>query len=329
MYRGVVAMPLTVHLVNPMWDAFGGSERRTRDLARLLARHAPEGCDVRVWSDQAVDPRIASELEIERVGPDHPRGGVLVIVGVYFPLGTWIQRARPERVIMVVNTPNPRVAQSKMLRLIGVTGSPVEIVYASHQLAGGFGWPGVVEDSPIDIDWFRPSSGRTDRPFTVGRLSRDAPSKHHPEDPALYARLLDAGVRVRVMGGRSLAGRWDPRVELVEVGTEEARAFLWTLDALVYRTAPTLFEAYGRVVVEAMACGLAVVCGRRGGYTETVRDGVDGFLFDTSEEAFEIVMRVARDEHLRTTTGRAARTRVEALRGGLGESLAAFYFRTT
>lgn len=319
-------MPTTVHLVNPMWNAFGGSERRTRDLAKALARHAPDGCDVRVWSEHAVDPRIATEVKIEPVGREHPRGGVLVVVGVYFPLGTWIQRARPERVVMIVNTPNVGLGQMKLILLIAATGLPIEIVYASDQIAEMFGWPGVVQESPIDLDHFSPAPFRADRPFTIGRLSRDDAAKHHPEDPALYARLVDAGVRVRVMGGRSLAPTCDARVELLEPGAEDARTFLRSLDAFVYRTAPTFLEASGRVVTEAMACGLPVVCGRPGGFTETVRDGVDGFVFDTTDEAFERVMRLAREDASRRAIGDAARARVVAMRAGLGERLARFYF---
>ena len=49
------------------------------------------------------------------------------------------------------------------------------------------------------------ASGLACRPFTVGRVSRDALDKHHPEDPALYRMLASRGLRVRIMGGTCLA----------------------------------------------------------------------------------------------------------------------------
>jgi hypothetical protein len=41
----------------------------------------------------------------------------------------------------------------------------------------------------------------------------------------------------------------------------------------------------GRVVTEAMACGLPVVCHESGGYAEIIEHGRNGFLFDTQQEA--------------------------------------------
>lgn len=92
-----------------------------------------------------------------------------------------------------------------------------------------------------------------------------------------------------------------------------AEEFLQSLDCFLYRTSPRWVEPSGRVVVEAMACGLPVVCHRSGGYSEYIEHGEDGFLFDSQFEALRLVMKLARDEGLRRSIGKAARRKAESL----------------
>ena len=54
---------------------------------------------------------------------------------------------------------------------------------------------------------------------------------------------------------------------------------------------------------EAMACGLPVVCGRRGGYADYIVHGVNGFLFDTSEQAVALILKLRDDAALRARIG--------------------------
>jgi glycosyltransferase involved in cell wall biosynthesis len=65
--------------------------------------------------------------------------------------------------------------------------------------------------------------------------------------------------------------------------------------------------------MEAMATGLPVVAGARGGYNERLRHGVDALQFHCTDEAIEHVMALAhnRDEALRI--GAHARRRAVAL----------------
>ena len=68
---------------------------------------------------------------------------------------------------------------------------------------------------------------------------------------------------------------------------QKARLFLLELDCFFYRTSEKYHEAWGRVVTEAMACGLPIVCHDRGGYAEIIDHGRNEFLLDTQEEALE------------------------------------------
>jgi glycosyltransferase involved in cell wall biosynthesis len=60
-------------------------------------------------------------------------------------------------------------------------------------------------------------------------------------------------------------------------------------------------EPFGRVLVEAMACGVPVVASRSGGVPEIVRDGKDGILVEPGEAGLmaEAISRVLEDDDLK------------------------------
>jgi D-inositol-3-phosphate glycosyltransferase len=71
---------------------------------------------------------------------------------------------------------------------------------------------------------------------------------------------------------------------------------------------PSLYESFGMVALEAMACGTPVIASRVGGLTFTVRDGETGFLVPEKDpkalaEKLELVLT---DECLRRRLGRRA-----------------------
>lgn len=76
---------------------------------------------------------------------------------------------------------------------------------------------------------------------------------------------------------------------------------------------PSQNEPFGRVLVEAMACGVPVIATRGGGVPEIVRDGKDGLLVDPgrADEMAEAILRVLGDDILRAELTDSARTRAE------------------
>jgi UDP-glucose:tetrahydrobiopterin glucosyltransferase len=85
------------------------------------------------------------------------------------------------------------------------------------------------------------------------------------EDPAYWARVR-AGVPAGVLDHRGF------------VATGELQAELGRCQALL--VTPRWVEAYGNVVAEALAVGVPVICYRRGGPPELVRDGRTGFVVE-------------------------------------------------
>ena len=213
-----------------------------------------------------------------------------MFVGAYFRLGSWLRLLKPHRLILIHNTPDFANLEEFLVSLkrAGIAMQP-EIVYAAAWMREMTGLPGLVHTSPIDLSRFKPASPATrqQRPFTVGRLSRDIAAKHHPDDVALWREIADQGIRVRLMGATCIADKLNHSlIEILPAGAEPAESFLQTLDAFVYRTNDRLFfEPSGRVVLEAMACGLPVVVGEKGGFQEAVVEGINGFYFSTNATA--------------------------------------------
>ena len=304
-----------IHLINPLSDPAGGSERRTAALYALLRDHA----DVRLWSRGEPAPHFAAELPIRRIRVERlafPKTGTFVFVGVYFRLGRWLRLTRPSRIILICNTFQRAELEYRLRHFEGILGRPPELVYTSDLVRDWSGHPGTVEVSPIDISRFSPAPPRAGQMFTIGRLSRDAPLKHHSGDAALYRRLAEQRCRIRVMGASDVlraAIMGNPAIDLLPSCAVEASAFLQRLDCFFYRTSEEWPEPWGRVVIEAMACGLPVVGHRSGGYAAIIDHGRNGFLFDSDDEAEAILLALKADPELRRRIGSAARATIESL----------------
>ena len=303
-----------VHLVNPLWDPSGGADWRTIDTWRLLRQHARVG----LWTEYEPSAVFTRDYPVQRIRPlslQIPRGGTLAFIGTYFRIGHWTRLASFDRVLILYNTDQPdRLA--KNLQRLARAGHEVGVVYTSQALRQLHGGHGEVLESPIDVQRFHPSrEPRIARPFTVGRLSRDLRSKHHEEDPLLWRALALAGCRVRLMGATCLTGELagHPGIEVLPAGAEDPATFLRSLDCFVYRTSARWFEAYGRVVMEAMATGLPVVAGERGGYVEQLLDGTTGHVVSSTAEAVARVLALAGDRERAAGLGNAARRRAFAL----------------
>jgi glycosyltransferase involved in cell wall biosynthesis len=94
---------------------------------------------------------------------------------------------------------------------------------------------------------------------------------------------------------------------------EDMRPWCRTASVLVM---PAENESFGRVVVEAMACGVPVVAVRSGGVPEIVRDGLDGFLVPPGDIAgiAGAALKILKDADLRSQLSESALERAECFR---------------
>ena len=328
-----------IHLISSLWRLHTGSALRTLHLFDELKDHA----DVHLWTERpSVPQEIRKKYPVKRIVPERfefPKTGTFVFVGSFSPIGPWHRYTYPRRVVLVHNSDKATARRfRRKLRQLSKGGRrEVEVVYASELSKRSAGnHPGFVQASLIDLNRFVPSASKkpsesASAGFTVGRLSRTDYFKHHPDDPALYRQLVDHGCRVRIMGpSPHLEARLSglQSIELLPAYAQDARLFLQGLDCFFYRTSENFLEPSGRVVTEAMACGLPVVCHNQGGYTEWIDDGRNGFLFDTQQEALEILLKLKEDPALRERVGKAARRSAEELfSDAVRSQIVEFYLR--
>lgn len=132
------------------------------------------------------------------------------------------------------------------------------------------------------------------------------------------ARLGDPRVVVWVIGGddpapyRRLASRLGVADRLQFLGHRaHVRPYFQAADAFVL---PTEYEAFGLVILEAMACGRPVVTSRRAGAAELIADEREGMLVDDPhdlEELVSVLRRLVDDGDRRSAMGAAGRRRAE------------------
>ncbi len=77
---------------------------------------------------------------------------------------------------------------------------------------------------------------------------------------------------------------------------------------------PSEMESFGLAALEAMACGVPVVCSRVGGISEVVRDGAEGFLAPVRdiETMAQQTLEIFHNPDLQQRMGQAARARALA-----------------
>lgn len=201
----------------------------------------------------------------------------------------------------------------------------------------------------VDADRFRPRDRAAcrhalgiepDRPVLlwVGRLEKlkgvdiliDALAQLEEADPLLLAVGGDGGAgELRAeLEARARAAGLAANVRFTgAVAHEELPAWYAAADVCV---APSYYESFGLVAVEAMACGTPVVASRVGGLVSTVTDGVNGYLIpwrcpEPFAEKLEVLIR---NPELRANFARAARRSAERFRwDGIARRVAALYGR--
>jgi tetratricopeptide (TPR) repeat protein len=299
----------TVHVVNKFEQPRGGSELHAMDLAEQIGRYTT----TKLWAPEMPHPDFTSRHGVSHIDPStgvYPRGGVLVFVGIYFDLARWIGHVKPDRIIFLYNTFEAPSLFTRIEEAWQKTGVRPELLYCSDMMGHETGLPGRFEPSPTDLELFSPTPDPrpSARPFTLGRHSRDVPEKHGRDDWRVYQQVSTLGGESMVLGGSCMSRAFPPirGLHLLKARSTGIPEFLRGLDAYFYRTS-TWIEPWGRVVIEAMACGLPVLVHSAGGYAQAVKHEVNGLLFDTSEEAVRLVRRLVEEPELRLRLGQEAR----------------------
>ena len=304
-----------IHLFNGFMNPYGGSERETLAFYSLLKKHG----NVYLWATSSRASRdLLSSYPIKRISLINcsiPRGGVYIFLGAHWRNKYWtLFLVKPIRLIYVFNTFHPRIADLIKKHPFWLRWPKSEVVLISNFQSKILNINGVIHPSPIDISRFTVGARNETGVFTIGRLSRDDYQKHNIEDVELYKKWLGLGHKILIQGGSFLRDQLPKHGNLLltQEGAMPAERFMNQLDVFYYRSG-THVETFGRVVFEAMASGVPVVCFYYGGYAEHIRHGENGYLFKTSHEAQEIIQILYSDVALRRRIGMAGRITVEKM----------------
>lgn len=167
-------------------------------------------------------------------------------------------------------------------------------------------WPDVVKYAPrslpytvhnaVDMDSFTFAPWPEEPPYRIGIVANFAPFKRHED----FLRMAAEMVRSRqdlefwIVGDDTEgSGRRMVLEQLAgELGITSYIRFLGhrsdipdIIRQLHLLVVPSQFEPFGRVVIEAMACGRPVIGSRDGGIPEIIEDGKTGSLVEVGDHA--------------------------------------------
>ncbi len=174
----------------------------------------------------------------------------------------------------------------------------------------------------VDADHYHPADDEEKKDsfvLFVGRIGKEkklevlieAAPKILEEFPELDFEIIGKGLHKNwyqnLVKERGLEDKFNFRGYVAE---EELVKSYQNCDVFVI---PSDTETQGLVALEAMACGSPVVGARAGGLKYTISHGSDGFLFSpgSTSELSKYVIKLLKNEEMRTEMGRKAREKAE------------------
>lgn len=304
-WHRVVSIP-GPHLIQYMWWFGANTLQRWWDVRfRKLSPDLVFSPGINAWDADVIQVHIVFEEFYQRVTPqlllrDAPPASwpLLLHRRLYYGLIRWLES---------------RIYRRKPVYLAGVSGMVVA------QLGAHFGrYDAVSVPNGVDIKCFEPQA----------RLQRRSAARADFNlSPETFVLLL-IGNDWRKKGLQTLIEALnkcrDLRIQLLVVGRDDVRPFEAAIrrlgihdrvrflapseDVMQFYAAadayagPSLEDAYGLPVIEAMACGLPVITSTNAGVSEIITDGLNGFLLRDSTDAAELsglIRRLFYDPSLR------------------------------
>jgi glycosyltransferase involved in cell wall biosynthesis len=216
--------------------------------------------------------------------------------------------------------PPVRWMRSRVLRKAAFVAARSD---TAAQLARSWGARGEVEFAPHAVPLWDDVPAPAARPFTVGYAGRLVPSKGLG-DLLAAVRRLQAPVELVMIGDGETRAELDgqeipgSRVRILDgLSHEQMAAGYAQLDvlALPSHTTPTWKEQFGRVIVEALWCGVPVVGSDSGEIPWLIELTGGGLVFPEGDDArlAEQLQRLREDPALRKELAARGRAQVERL----------------
>lgn len=216
--------------------------------------------------------------------------------------------------------------EKKVLRSVDYAIMGTESAAEVWQQKGYTGTWTVIPQFGVDTELFSPASDTVTeaRPVHIGFMGRLWIGKGADLLLKALADLLDLEWRLDLIGSGPELGALQAQVQALGLAervhftpwlpSTEMPQRMRQLDILVIpsRTRKTWKEQYGRVIVEAMACEVAVIGSDSGAIPDVI--GEAGLIFPEDEQAALALQlrRLVEDAHLRETLAKKGRQRVLA-----------------
>jgi glycosyltransferase involved in cell wall biosynthesis len=186
---------------------------------------------------------------------------------------------------------------------------------------------------PIDTDIFKSSDDKKNYILSVGRFFVGSHNKKHLEMIQMFKKMYDEnssklkGWEYHLCGGTQKERIHRIYLEMVKKEAEGYPIFihedidlpslikLYSKSKMFWHasgfeenevSAPEKFEHFGITTVEAMASGCVPVVINKAGQRQIVKDGENGYLWDSEEELIQKTLNLIDDEKLRITLSHKA-----------------------
>jgi len=146
----------------------------------------------------------------------------------------------------------------------------------------------------VDLEEFKPTPRPKGSQLIIGMVANMAPFKRHEDFLMMAAEMLNTRQDLEFwIVGDDIGGT--NRRQMLENLSEELGLATHVkfmghrldipniLKKLHLLVVPSQFEPFGRVIIEAMACGRPVIGSREGGIPEIIDDGINGVLVKTGD----------------------------------------------
>ena len=239
-----------------------------------------------------------------------------------YDCSSWIEKTAVEMADAVIAVSEG--TRADVLRLFDIDPDKIHVIY-----------------NGIDADEYQPVRRpdvlqrlgiREDQPYVlfVGRITRQKGIIHLVN----AIRHMDPGYQVVLCAGAPDTPEIAAEMERAIQGVQARRdGIIWIADMLpvpdkvaLYSHArafccPSIYEPFGIINLEAMACGTAVVASKVGGMTEVIVDGETGFLVPVEQQAESPFEALDPDQFARDLAARIDQVRAdETLARRLGEA---------
>ncbi|MCM8784200.1 MAG: lipopolysaccharide heptosyltransferase II [Candidatus Omnitrophica bacterium] len=278
--------------------------------------------------------KVARILEQEKIDIVHARSRVPAWIG-YFAYRLYLSRSAKKDLLnwMVFLTTCHGYYKRHLFSHIMKWGKYVIVVSSviGKHMRNHFGVPFYrlrLIHRGVDLNLFQYKEPKSDLKdgCKVGMIGRITPLKGHTDFLKAMAKVVRIVPKVKVViAGEVSPGRREYKRELDllirQLGLERYVEFvghidnivelLHSLDLLVLAT--TTHEAFGRVLIEAGACGVPVVATQVGGVMDIIKDKVNGLLVSPGNppELAEAITKLLRERGLAREFAQKARKYVE------------------